>query len=1474
MPNSNDFLAGHTENILKNTSLIIGKLNFSAEMAASKSGSTPSEAQPSSNTSKNTENSLIKHQGQKWQQVFDFDKMLKQLRSSTSEKQHHRSKNDTSSSSKSSSSNSSSQSSKSGSSSNSKNGRSIRQVQRLNGNDMHYYGIAPKKASAGVIVCSICRGIYTMVGFSNHMIMQHPTAWGAISSKLTLTTSNEMFNIISNDNSQDCLRDVAGSTAPTDILGSPSDLSGIMSTSSNASSSSSSISTTSSTYAATPRHKSSKSSGGTTAGSSSSGGSSSTSGSRSRSKQSRHGSNNNNHHTASVGIHTSGSAAGAENTQAQSKSSKKSNNSNSSSSSNANTNSKTENTSNAPTLVATTASSTVNATLVTNSGKNSKESAASLVDTVVTTPIAIYSSSSNSSCSLPPTPKLSTPLTEVKSPAFVAQESAESSVSSSSIDFERLTSTGKSLSAKLATNASGKTTKTIASISSTLASRDSSKAAVSKEMSRFEPARLTELDHAVSSITENTTKLADKKVDVSIKNIMEGNANIVAAGTNNIFQIPTTTIIADNSKEKLQTVSMMPTSSNNNNMNVQTVLPANYVVSQDVVQNCEEPLPHNASDDNSILTFDDMFDSKFINEILSTADTDIQFDENELDRATVAQQQQQQQQQQQVQEQHQVYQQQVSHSAKRMRYDESLLANGQQQQQQQHILQQQQTHSSVEITGEFVTYQQQQQQQHQQQQQQYVPYNVTTLEDLKLFNSAGQLVEPHQQQMQTLLQHGTEQQQQQQQLTAIDAMQLQQLLYQQQTINSHYDTNMIDNTTDPNALALQQQQQQYDQSGVVSAKQLMEMCATVDMKPNKMSEFTAAAYDNCYDNMASHFQLCNVPSLTDDNADAVVEQVNTDNEGGMLMPNIVNGMQRGTQQYVLPGGAGEDHLIYEITDNNQVAVISQQRQQQMLNEFLTQANYEQVTTDMNVTTGPTALDATHADGATLLQPQNSGGNATMTKEESAADVDEDLLDFDYSLMETYKTLSSSGSAGGSSSSSGGSGSGSNSKAIKTEGNISASNSGKYYDDGYLNTYLYPGVPKPSAVNCFGLVKLPFAAATTFRKHILNARKANNSPITLSGGGGINGIVCSNSSTSARLTSNTKSMQNYFSNLTSTSNSLGGNEFSIGSITITNSSSSQNNLYAAHQKQQNAGSNNTSGGGNSGNVEITFNTNSNGCGSAMSPVSTLQRSRTKSGNSASPAAGSVGASCGGATLVRSKSQTGAPIAIVAPTSRLPPPPRPSTAGPVLAQSNKTIFIGNNTSMNGNDRVKFIKRCMPLTNSNNTNNNSSRLDTAKRQKFSPRQIADFLGGVSNNNNNNGSKQQKPSSAQNAEVGTNGNSGNNNHDAVTNNASLTTNYNTASADDQLKLERVAHFYERRRKLYDMARNSRQQQQHHQQQRSQQQPHVQQKLLKQQQQLFKMLTDYGQLNAVVGNCKGANANTNPGSNNNSGSEVLRISV
>uniref|UniRef100_W8BEJ0 DNA-binding protein SATB n=1 Tax=Ceratitis capitata TaxID=7213 RepID=W8BEJ0_CERCA len=62
-----------------------------------------------------------------------------------------------------------------------------------------------------------------------------------------------------------------------------------------------------------------------------------------------------------------------------------------------------------------------------------------------------------------------------------------------------------------------------------------------------------------------------------------------------------------------------------------------------------------------------------------------------------------------------------------------------------------------QIIGNFLV-------QHQQQQQQYVPYNVTTLEDLKLFNSAGQLVEPHQQQMQTLLQHGTEQQQQQQQL--------------------------------------------------------------------------------------------------------------------------------------------------------------------------------------------------------------------------------------------------------------------------------------------------------------------------------------------------------------------------------------------------------------------------------------------------------------------------------------------------------------------------------------------------------------------------------------------------------------------------------------------------------------------------------------------------------------------------------------
>lgn len=378
-------------------------------MATSKNGNTPSEAQSSSNSTKNTENSLIKHQGQKWHQVFDFDKMLKQVRATVSDKQHHRNKGDNSSSSsnngKNTTTNSAGSSSKcSSGSSNPKSAQSIRQVQRLNGSDMHYYGIVPKKTSADVIVCSICRGIYTMVGFNNHMMMQHPTSWGAISSKLSnMPTSNEMINLISNDNSQDCLRDGSGLSAPNEILGSPSDLSGIMSTSSNASSSSSSISTTSSTYTATPRHKSSKS-GGTTAGSSSSGGSSSTCGSRSRSKQSRHSSSNN--HAASVGIHTSSNTS-TESAQASSKTTKKS--SSNSLGSNANCH-KNEN-ANSPQSLAISGSSATISNALTHSGKHSKD--AGILETSATTPVALYSSSSNSSCSLPHTPKLSSSLAEV-----------------------------------------------------------------------------------------------------------------------------------------------------------------------------------------------------------------------------------------------------------------------------------------------------------------------------------------------------------------------------------------------------------------------------------------------------------------------------------------------------------------------------------------------------------------------------------------------------------------------------------------------------------------------------------------------------------------------------------------------------------------------------------------------------------------------------------------------------------------------------------------------------------------------------------------------------------------------------------------------------------------------------------------------------------------------------------------------------
>ncbi|XP_011194427.2 serine-rich adhesin for platelets [Zeugodacus cucurbitae] len=1435
MPNSNDFSAEHPGKLSKNTAVIN---NLFSNMATSKGGNTPAEAQSSSNSTKNTENSLIKHQGQKWHQVFDFDKMIKQIRATVSEKQHHRNKGDTSSSSnngKSATATAAASSSKSNGSSNSKNARSIRQVQRLSGNDMHYYGIVPKKASADVIVCSICRGIYTMVGFNNHMIMQHPSAWGAVSSKLAnAPASNDMINLIPNDNSQDCLRDGPGLTAP-EILGSPSDLSGIMSTSSNASSSSSSISTTSSTYTATPRHKSSKS-GGTTAGSSSSGGSSSTSGSRSRSKQSRHSSSNN--HAAAVGIHTSSNAS-TESAQASSKSSKK-NSSNNSSGSNANSH-KNENANN-PSSLAITGMSTTITNAVTHSGKHSKDT--SVLDTLATTPIALYSSSSNSSCSLPPTPKLSTSLAEVKSPAFVAQESVDSPVSSSSLEYERISAGGKSVSGKPThtSNAPGKNSKANgnAASSSTHNSKEVAKVAAIKDVNRFDTTPLTELDQAVSSITENPS-LIDKKSVSCIKNIMDTTNISMPPSINNIFQMPTTTTNTENNSEKLLQAAMNAPTTNATNMNVvQTVMAPNYVVPQEVAQTCEDALPHNTSDDNSILTFDDMFDSKFINEILSTADTDIPFDEGEFDTATAAQHQQQQhQQQQQTQDQHQVFQQQVQPTTKRMRYDETLLTSGQQQQQIQH----QQQGQSVEITGEFVAYQQQQQQQ------QYVPYNVATLDDLKLFNSSGPLVEQHH------LQHATEQQQQQQQqqqLTAIDAMQLQQLLYQQQTLSNHYDTNMVDNSADSNALAMHQQQ--YDHSGVVSAKQLMDICASVDMKSNKLTDFatlpaaTGGTYEHCYDNMAAHFQLYNIPSLTDDdNVDAVVQQMpTTGGDANLLLPNVVNGMQRATQQYVLPGGVGEDHLIYEITDNNQVAVISQQRQQQMLNEFLTQANYDQVATDIN-------------DPANAAQMQQNNTNVDNINAKEVTDIDDDLLEFDYSLLETFKTISSS--------SSNSSNSGGNAKSIKTELNSSASSSSKYYDDVYLNAYLYAGIPKPIAINCFGLIKMPFAAATTFRKHILNARKANNSPITLSGGGGINGIVCSNSAATARLTNNSKSMQNYFANLNSSSNSLVGSEFSIGSITITNSSVSQSQLYAAQQKQQNASNSNSSSNAvGGGSMEITFNTNSNGCGSAMSPVSSLQRSRCKSGNATSSGGG-------GATLVRSKSQTGAPVAVVTPTSRLPPPPRPSTAGPVLAQNSKTIFVSN-TPANSGERIKFIKRCMPLIASNNTNNSGVRNDGSKRPKFSPRQIADLLGGISTNNSkNNKTLATQPTN----DAANNGPSNNNMHEtAATGNNNNNSNANTTTnADEQLKLERVAHFYERRRKLYDLARNNSRQQQLQQQKQQEPQrtqpPHVQQNLLKQQQQLFKMLTDYGQLNAAVG-CKSANAT--PSSNNNGGNEVLRISV
>ncbi|XP_062141041.1 AF4/FMR2 family member lilli [Drosophila sulfurigaster albostrigata] len=227
--------------------------------------------------------SLAALQGQKWQQVFDLDKMIKQLRAA--EKTQLRGGGGGGGT------------------------RAVLQVQRLNAADMGYYDMVPKQAARDIVVCNACNGSYTKAGFNNHIALQHPSIWDAVPNKLnttettstTSTSRSSQAATLAEQNSQDGVRD------PAELLGSPTDtLSATMSSCSNGSSSSlaainnnathvSSSSATSSTTSSS-RHKSSSSKS-----SSSSNKTSSSSTSRSRSKSSKNRHHSELHHKVAAG---------------------------------------------------------------------------------------------------------------------------------------------------------------------------------------------------------------------------------------------------------------------------------------------------------------------------------------------------------------------------------------------------------------------------------------------------------------------------------------------------------------------------------------------------------------------------------------------------------------------------------------------------------------------------------------------------------------------------------------------------------------------------------------------------------------------------------------------------------------------------------------------------------------------------------------------------------------------------------------------------------------------------------------------------------------------------------------------------------------------------------------------------------------------------------------------------------------------
>ena len=810
------------------------------------------------------------------------------------------------------------------------------------------------------------------------------------------------------------------------------------------------------------------------------------------------------------------------------------------------------------------------------------------------------------------------------------------------------------------------------------------------------------------------------------------------------------------------------------------------------LNNDDGHMVHNTSDDSAMLNhvLDVMLDSKLINEILN-AESELNFDENVLNESSSATNQHNNQQH----HQQTVYLEQPL--TKRMRFDDSSNIS--------HL--QQLASANHEITADYFVSPQQQtqlQQQSQQPQTQYAQYDTTMSGNISL---DGQYQ------------------------TSIDAMQLQQLLYQQQQQQQTIDATAYGANNSLNIANHQQQQHQqiYDPNGgtIVDTKQILELCgagAVVGAQGNNNELLkTTEEYVTLPEDVSHQFQIFNVPSLTDDI------------EPEQPQPHITHHIVE--RQYVMPGNEdSEEQLIYEITTNNSVSSMSQQHQQQVLAEFLNQAasSYEQQQHQQ-------LQQISHQPQLQQHQQQSHYITDNTNKLNNFYD---ELLEFDYGMIETVKSLSSSSTSGsGSSNSSNSSSSSSRANAVvKSERDSSltssatptSSSSFKYHDDFYFNVFFYAGIPRPLAINCFGLIKLPQGVATTFRKHLLTTRKANNSLMSL-GGGSLNGVVGQSSSAGTAGTvstrfNNSKQLPSYFTNIVNnvsgSGNSNISNEFSIGSITITNASSNMQQQHGSNGSLQHQQQNKQSSGISTNPLEINLNSINGGI-SATSPVSSLSRGRTKSGGS-NNSSGSFNSSS--SSNLKHKSLPGLGNSVNA--TRV-------TVGTIGPYNAKTIFVSSATSLNV-ERNKCIKRSL-IAKVQDVARLNQTIQT--QQQFTSKKLSDLLSG------------KKPSSPLNS------------NDAVNSMSGMEMSAELA-AERQTKLNRVNRFYEKRRKLLNIAQqqqntrhsslyqtNHNLRKQHLEQQlHPQQQQHHQQKLLKQQ--LIRGFSDCGINSATNANVTSTDSN------------------